>query len=181
MVCNRVLCLICAVRIVRASRRRRVQEAIFDSREADVAKRAIVEVDRHVARTGTYAPAEPVKHFSNQVCHSRSLRSPARDRVCVLPGLDLGRRGRRVVKILAIQAHGRVAIADRRCPLQRPARSWRSPRAGQFPVCLSRWRQLVRRTPDPELLLGGATMKMRAGWSSASRNMCRRFTEEAGD
>jgi len=63
MVCNRVLCLICAVRIVRASHRRRVQEPIFHSREDDVAKRAIVEVDRHVARTGTYAPAEPVKRF----------------------------------------------------------------------------------------------------------------------
>ena len=32
----------------------------------------VVEVDRRAARAGTYAPAEPVKRSSNQVCHSRA-------------------------------------------------------------------------------------------------------------
>ena len=47
-------------------------EVIFHSCEADIAKRVIVEVDRRAARAGTYAPAEPVKLSSNQVCHSRA-------------------------------------------------------------------------------------------------------------
>jgi hypothetical protein len=89
--------LIGAARIARACRARHVQEVIFHSREADVAKRVIAEADRRAARAGTYAPAEPVKRSSNQVCHSRALRLPARNRDSARPGLDLGRRERRIV------------------------------------------------------------------------------------
>ena len=52
--CDRAFRLIGAARIVRACRARHVQEVIFHSRDADVAKRVtVVEVDRRAARAGT--------------------------------------------------------------------------------------------------------------------------------
>jgi hypothetical protein len=95
--------LIGAARIVRACRARHVQEVIFHSYEADIAKRVIVEVDRRAARAGTYAPAEPVKRSSNQVCHSRAPSFAGAQPRLRAAGLDLGERERRIVKIPAIQ------------------------------------------------------------------------------
>ena len=95
--------LIGTARIVRACRVRHVQEVIFHSCEADIAKRVIVEVDRRAARADTYAPAEPVKRSSNQVCHSRAASFAGAHRESARPGLDLGGRERRIVKIPAIQ------------------------------------------------------------------------------
>jgi hypothetical protein len=106
--------LIGAARIVRACRARHVQEVIFHSREADVAKRVIVvEVDRPAAREGTYAPAEPVKRSSNQVCHSRAPSFAGAQPQLRAAGLDLGGRERRIVKIPAIQF---LPVANRRSP-----------------------------------------------------------------
>jgi hypothetical protein len=94
---------------------------IFHLREADLAERVIVDVDRRAARAGTLAPPEPVTGSSNRVYHPRAPRLPERNRDSALPGFDLGRRERRIVKIPAIQVPARVAIADRRCPRQQRA------------------------------------------------------------
>jgi hypothetical protein len=119
--------LIGAARTARACRARHVQEVIFHSCEADVAKRVIVEVDRRAARAGTYTLAEPVKRSSNQVCHSRAPSFAARNRDSAWPGLDLGGRDRQIVKIPAIQFLP-VAFADRHRPRQQQAggNSWTS-------------------------------------------------------
>jgi hypothetical protein len=86
---------------------------------------------------------------------------PARNRDSARPGLDLGGRERRIVKIPAIQFLP-VAIADRHRPRHQPvggsivtpslaAMATSLPISGMSLVVAAA--SLVRRTPDPEPLL----------------------------
>ena len=129
--CDRAFRLIGAARIVRACRARNVQEVIFHSCEADIAKSVIVEVDRRAARG--YLRARRTSEtlfqsgmpFSSPFVCRRATATP-RGR-----GLDLGGRERRIVIGLSPRGRRRVGAKATTCAAYAPVTSAAAATASQ--------------------------------------------------